>query len=163
MRSWPNRVAMSNDARKSKVAGKFDIAPLPSGAKSCLGGWQLAINQHSKNKGAAWEFIKWMLQYDAQQYLAVKEAFPVTLQQVYQDSYVLQNNLLQNQPFFSKLRPILTNAQFRPVSPDYQRIANAIELRVNQALRAPIENIQYSPAKALQDLKKDLGQIVQPG
>src|SRR6266542_5266375 len=99
-----------------------------------------------------------MLQFDAQQYLAVKEALPVTLQQIYQDPYVLQN-----QPFFSKLRPILTNAQFRPVSPDYQRIANAIELRVNQALRAPVEKTQYSPAKALQDLKKDLGQIVQPG
>jgi len=158
MRNWPNRIVQSNDARQSRIAGNFDIAPLPSGAKSCLGGWQLAINKFSKNQDAAWEFIKWMLQYDAQQYLAVQEDFPVTLQSIYKDPYVTQNNI-----FLPKLQPILANAQFRPVSPRYQDIAKAIELRVNQALRAPGEKTQYSPAKALQDLKKDLEQIVQPG
>jgi trehalose/maltose transport system substrate-binding protein len=64
---------------QSNFTGRnFQIVALPSGpkapSKSCLGGWNLAINNFSPNKDAAWKFIHWMLQEDAQQYLAVKES-----------------------------------------------------------------------------------------
>ncbi len=159
MRNWPSCIALSNDASRSKVAGKFDIAPLPAGTqptRSCLGGWQLAINGFSSNTDAAWEFIKWMLQPDAQQYLAIKEGFPVTLKDIYSpESYFNKPESPYYNPFFNKLEPILNHAQFRPVSPHYQEIAKAIEVHVYRALLK-----QVSPATALQALQADLEIII---
>ncbi len=159
MRNWPNIIAWSNDASQSKVAGKFDIAPLPAGTqptRSCLGGWQMAINGSSPNKEAAWEFIKWMLQPDAQQYLALKEGFPVTLEKIYSpNSYFNKPESPYYNPFFGKLEPILKQAQFRPVSPHYQEIANTIEAHVYRAFLK-----LDSPATALQALQTDLERII---
>jgi len=159
MRNWPNIIAWSNDASQSKIAGRFDIAPLPIGtqsSQSCLGGWQMAINRFSPNKEAAWQFIKWMLQPDAQQYLALKEGFPVTLKSIYApNSYFNKPESPYYNPFFSKLEPILNQAQFRPVSPRYQDIANTIEAHVYRAFLK-----LDSPAAALQALQTDLEVII---
>jgi multiple sugar transport system substrate-binding protein len=162
MRNWPNYIALSNDASQSKVAGKFDIAHLPAGtqpSQSCLGGWQLAINRYSKNQAAAWEFIKWMLQPDAQQYLAIKEGFPVTFEKIYTNNYFKLPESPYYNPFFNKLEPILNHAQFRPISSHYQEIANKIEKHIYRALLK-----LDSPATALQELQAELEIIIgQPG
>lgn len=49
------------DRSKSKVVGKvgYDIIP---GGYPILGGWSLAINEKSRNKDLAWEFLKWTCQ-----------------------------------------------------------------------------------------------------
>ena len=60
---WSVRVQLANDPKLSKVAGKFKSAPMVSkdGKSSVapVGGWIMCINQHGKNKDAAWDFIKW--------------------------------------------------------------------------------------------------------
>src|SRR5262249_19039267 len=52
MRNWPGVIAKSSNLGTA-VADKFNITTLPSQSKSCLGGWQLAINSSSQNKDAA--------------------------------------------------------------------------------------------------------------
>ncbi len=164
MRCWPNISAWSKDASRSSVAHKFGIAPLPSEAKSCLGGWQLAINRYSPNQEAAWQFIQWMLQKEAQYPLAVFEGFTVTLASIYQDKDVQAWNPLfafLNQPSVSSpkkslLEALLDNAQLRPVSPCYPQIASAIEQRINDALLKLVE-----PDIALQKLQLDLEDVMQ--
>ncbi len=152
MRNWPSHFFWSNDARQTKIAEEFTVTQLPSAARSCLGGWQLAINKFSPHKDEAWTFIQWMLQRDAQQYLAVKEAFPVTLNSVYNDPYINDLN-----PFFNKLPSILQNAQWRPISPYYPDISNAIQQNIHQALA---QQDQFPPEKALHNLQNDLERIV---
>lgn len=165
MRCWPSSSALSKDYSQSKVAQSFGFAPLPSGAGSCLGGWQLAINSYAstEDQQAASQFIRWMLQEEAQQYMAVKEGFPVTLKSLYQDSYVQDWNpvfayLNQSSSSPSKgslLDSLLHNAQLRPISPYYPQIASAVANHINRAL-AGLE----TPEQALQSLQIELESIV---
>jgi trehalose/maltose transport system substrate-binding protein len=63
-RNWPYAYSL-NEAKGSKVAGKFAVAPLPHGANggnsvATVGGWQLAVSKYSKHQDAAIEFVRYM-------------------------------------------------------------------------------------------------------
>jgi multiple sugar transport system substrate-binding protein len=155
MRNWPYAYALGNDATQSKVAKKFEIASLPYGGSgtaghSAIGGWNLAINAFSKNPDAAWEFIKFMLQPEAQKKLALDASLTSTLQSVYTDS-----DVLAKQPLFGKLGPILKNALPRPVSPKYSDVSDAIQRNVFQALTKKV-----SVSEALSNLAQNLQSVV---
>jgi trehalose/maltose transport system substrate-binding protein len=154
MRNWPGAISDSKNNAKSQVSEKFDVSKLPAPAIPCLGGWQLAINSYAESakQDAAWEFISWMLQEDAQQYMAVKDAFAVTLASIYDDPSVQQAN-----PFYSSLKSSIDHAQFRPIAPHYQCLANEIELHVHRALA----DQTYLPARALQDLQIALEKVLE--
>ncbi len=154
MRNWPGPITASSDANSPLVAEKFQVVTLPSHSQSCLGGWELTINKFSPHKDEAWKFIHWLLQENAQQYLALKEAFPVTLQSVYDNSYVQEQ-----MPFYSSLKDIIEGAQFRPMSPHYQScVSAAIQQCVHNALANPS---CYTPQMALTDLERELRKILQ--
>jgi multiple sugar transport system substrate-binding protein len=61
--------AAFKDPKQSKIMDTFSVAPLPAGPKSarttgvCHG---RGINKYSKNKEAAWEFVKWVTAKDQQ-------------------------------------------------------------------------------------------------
>jgi trehalose/maltose transport system substrate-binding protein len=63
MRNWPYAYSLAQ-AKGSKVAGKFAVAPLPHGAGghsvATVGGWQLAVSKYSKHQDAAIEFVRYM-------------------------------------------------------------------------------------------------------
>ena|SRR5579883_2357627 len=155
MRNWPYAYSLGNDARQSKVAGKFDIHNMLYGGSnttghSCIGGWNLAVNAFTPSVDAAWSFIHYLLQADAQKSLAVNASLTPTLKSVYQDPEVQQK-----QPLFTKLAPILQTALPRPVSAKYPDVSNAIQLRIHQALLK-----QVTPAQALSQLASDLQPLV---
>jgi len=157
MRNWPGVITASSDAHAA-TAEKFQVVTLPSGpqgpSRSCLGGWNLAINNFSPNKEKAWKFIYWLLQEDAQQYLALKESSPVTLKSVYANKYVQEQI-----PFYPLLKDIIEGAQFRPMSPHYQTcISGAIQQCIHEALANPS---CYQPEMALADLERELNRILQ--
>jgi multiple sugar transport system substrate-binding protein len=154
MRNWPYAYSLGN-ASGSKVAGKFDIHSLPYGGSgtvghSCVGGWNMAINAFSKNPDASWSFMQYMLGPDAQKQLAIKGSFTPALKSVYSDP-----DVMQKQPLFTKLAPILQNAISRPVSPVYPDLSNIIQNHVHQALTKTV-----SPAAALSALQSELQALV---
>lgn len=59
--NWPYMYSMANDPAQSKVAGKFAIAVQPKGVKQSTAAWSwgYAISSSSKNKEAAFEWLKW--------------------------------------------------------------------------------------------------------
>lgn len=155
MRNWPYAYSLGNDASQSKVAGKFDIHAMLYGGSnttghSAIGGWNMAINAFTPDSDAAWTFIHYLLQSDAQKSLAVNASLTPVLKSAYQDS-----DVLSKQPLFGKLAPILQNALPRPVSAKYPDVSNAIQLRIHQALLK-----QSSPAQALSQLASDLQPLV---
>lgn len=155
MRNWPYAIALGNDTKNSKIAGKFDISSLPYGVSgqtghSAIGGWNLAISNFSKNPDAAWTFVQYLLSADAQKTTAINASLTVTLQSIYSDPAVLAK-----QPLFGKLLPILKTALPRPVSPKYTDVSNAIQQRIHSALTK-----QSTPAAALSGLASDLQGIV---
>jgi multiple sugar transport system substrate-binding protein len=155
MRNWPYAYSLGNDPKQSKIAGKFDIASLPHGGSgtaghSAIGGWNLGINAFSKNPDAAWEFIKYTLQPEAQKEGAIGASFTVTLQSIYDDS-----DVQSKEPLFTKLKPILQNALPRPVSARYSDVTNVIQRHVYQALKK-----QVSPAQAISAMESELKPLV---
>jgi trehalose/maltose transport system substrate-binding protein len=63
MRNWPYAYSLA-EAKGSKVAGKFAVAPLPhgpgGGSVATVGGWQLAVSKYSKHPDASIEFVRYM-------------------------------------------------------------------------------------------------------
>ncbi|MEP1207827.1 MAG: extracellular solute-binding protein [Rhizobiaceae bacterium] len=61
--NWSVRTPLFKDPKISKVTDKFAVAMFPhaKGAKAVppVGGWVMCLNAHSKQKDAAWDFMKW--------------------------------------------------------------------------------------------------------
>ena len=113
MRNWPYVWSPLN-AADSLVAGKVDVAPLPKGgpggkSSSTLGGWQLAVSKTSKHPEEAAELVQYMTSMAMQKQHAISGAYLPTIMALYEDPEVLEAN-----PFFSKIKPILEHAVARP-------------------------------------------------
>ncbi|HXW00910.1 MAG TPA: extracellular solute-binding protein, partial [Anaerolineae bacterium] len=113
MRNWPYAWALLN-SQDSAVAGKVGVAPLPQGGPrghhaATLGGWQLAVNKHSNNPEAAADLVRFLSSKKVQKHRAIAGAFAPTIMDLYDDPEVLDAN-----PFFAELRPVLEHAVARP-------------------------------------------------
>lgn len=61
VKNWPYMYAMAKDPEQSAVSDKFAVAVQPAGKEQSTAAWTwgFGISNSSKNKDAAWEFIKW--------------------------------------------------------------------------------------------------------
>ncbi|MDI6641284.1 MAG: ABC transporter substrate-binding protein [Elusimicrobiota bacterium] len=130
LRNWPYVWAL---AQKSIVQNKVGIAPLPHfpGGKSsaCLGGWNLAISKFSKNKDVALKFVKFMTSFEAQKIYAIKGGRLPTRKAVYIDKEV--NKFA---PYYKELYRCFISARPRPVSPNYSKISDILQIEIHKAL-----------------------------
>lgn len=94
MRNWPYAYAQGNDPTKSKIVGKFNIAPLPHdpGQKSCgtLGGWQIGVNKFSKNQDAAIELTRYLTSKEMQIWRAIVGGYVPLQKEAASDPAVLK-------------------------------------------------------------------------
>jgi len=158
MRNWPYAYVLGNDGGQSSVAGRFATHSLLYGGKnhqghSSLGGWQLGINVFSDpaRKEAAWEFIRYMLQPEAQKMGAITASWVMALQSLYEDQ-----DVLQKVPVYRDLPSILQAAVPRPAITDYASISTIIQFYIRQALLG-----QMSAAQALNTLAGELKKRMQ--
>jgi len=56
--AWTTGVFFFNDPAKSKIVDKWEVMSMPGGY-TLMGGWSIAVSEYSKNKEAAWAWIKW--------------------------------------------------------------------------------------------------------
>ncbi|WAH38176.1 ABC transporter substrate-binding protein [Alicyclobacillus dauci] len=134
LRNWSYAWSDSQNAKNSKVVGEVGVAPLPtfqgsgSNGYSCVGGWDLYVNPHTKNMAATLQFIDWMTGKDAQTILGK------------QFSEIPTNKEVATDPALKSVSPVfsnLTNIKYtsRPSqTPDYPKVSKAIYDNVNQAL-----------------------------
>jgi len=135
MRNWPYADAILA-GKDSKVAGKFDIAPLPGpdghGASS-LGGHSLAIGAYSKHKATAFKFLQFIESEDIQRNdLNVGTLAPV-LTALYSDPTETAKF-----PYLPILLQSIQTAVPRPVTPFYPAVTKAIETNVYAALQGSV-------------------------
>jgi multiple sugar transport system substrate-binding protein len=154
-RNWPYVWAIVQDeAKKSKVENKIGVVPLPHfpGGRSsaCLGGWNLAISEYSKNKDTAWKFIEFMTSYEAQKIYAIKGGRLPTREKVYRDSEVLKFA-----PHYEQLYRCFITARPRPISPDYSKISDTLQVELHKAL-----TLRKSPQQALDYAKTQIEKIL---
>ncbi|MEJ2697518.1 MAG: ABC transporter substrate-binding protein [Candidatus Sulfobium sp.] len=152
-RNWPYAWEVSNDPARSRVAGKVGIAKLPHfpGGKSysTLGGWQLAISSYSKNKEAAWTFIRFLTSRKIQKQLAVQAGFAPTRKALYGDADVLKAN-----PQFRSMKDVFVTAYPRPRSPLYPAISNILQRYFSSAISDRDSNVEGEALRASKEMKK---------
>ncbi|KIL38983.1 hypothetical protein SD70_22835 [Gordoniibacillus kamchatkensis] len=98
--------------------------PKPDGGESVgtFGGFNLAINEKSKNKDLAWEFIKYSTNFDNQKFITMLTPAHKKAAQEY---------LKQKRKFPDVIYSQLTNATYRPSVANYPQIAD-IQLQATQ-------------------------------
>jgi len=132
MRNWSYAYALGN-AKGSKVAHKFKVAPFPQfeGGKSAaiLGGHNLVISAYSKNPKGAVELIEYLTSPEIEKVNFADFSITPTTTATYSDPEV-QKKI----PFADALLKNVQAAHARPVSPVYPQISQAIYKNVNAAL-----------------------------
>ncbi len=151
MRNWPYAYALGN-SDGSPVQGLFDVGPLPqgqAGSAATLGGWQLAVSEHSRFPDEAAELVRFMTSTETQKYRAIEGSYNPTRLSIYNDPEVLAAN-----PFFEAMPDILSGAVARPSSvtgEDYEAVSTAFHTQINEVLRG-----ETTPAQALRTVEQNL-------
>jgi ABC-type glycerol-3-phosphate transport system substrate-binding protein len=132
-----NFASVFEASENSKVVGKIGYAPVPAGpagqdpAIACA---SLNINAKSKNKGAAWEFIKWATSSESQLKMSLDGSrSDVTRNSVFSsDDYRSLYNW-DNGKFIDSTQAMMNimRGDYRPVYyPEWVQIGNAIAIQV---------------------------------
>ena len=155
MRNWPYPVPLLRDSSSSKVAGKFGVAPLPSGpggaSTSAIGGAQLAINRHTEHPEAAWAVIDYLTRPEQMKERAqVVGQFP-TRSSVYDDPSLA--TALAIPP--ATVRGIIEHAAPRPVTPVYTQLSDILQIQLHRALTR-----QTTPKEALNRARQEMQQLL---
>lgn len=158
MRNWPYAWALVQ-AADSPVRGKVKVAPLPKGGPAgkhtgTLGGWQLAVNRHSRNTRAAVDLAVYLTSPEEQKRAALKASLNPTQPALYQDRDILLAN-----PFMGELLQTFTSAVARPsrvTAGRYNQVSSAFWNAVHDALtgRAPAEQSLSRLARTLTRLSR---------
>ncbi|MDN0193492.1 ABC transporter substrate-binding protein [Streptomyces sp. S.PNR 29] len=149
LNNWPYVYSL---AQKSKIAGKFAVAPLPGlngPGTSSLGGSNLALSSFAKNKATALDFMEFFSSEESARYF-LKNA---SLAPPYADLY--DNATLDKQyPYLPVLKQSITRAVPRPRVVQYGDVTSAVQQEAYAALTG-----KKSSAQALKDLQAELRKL----
>ncbi|GAA1393663.1 ABC transporter substrate-binding protein [Luteococcus peritonei] len=138
LRQWPYAYSlMQAKDGSSKVAGKFDIAPLPGltgPGVSTLGGHNLAISKTAKNLGTARDFIKWYTDEAQQKVAAQKATLAPSRESLYSDA-----ELTKQLPYLPTLVESIKTAKPRPQVVQYNDATQAIQDATYQVIQGTSE------------------------
>lgn len=152
-RNWPYAWQVSNDPERSRIAGKVGISKLPhfAGGKSyaTLGGWQVGISSYSKNRKAAWEFVKFLTGEKAQKIFALKGGRAPTRKDLYEDP-----EILDTYPHFSDMKEVFLTAYPRPVTPLYPAVSNILQRYFSKAISSPDIDLENEAGEASKEIEK---------
>ena len=120
------------------------------GKVSMSGGWTLALGSKSKNKEAAWNFIKLALnKKNSLNFDILDTQIPVRTDVASDPKYTGSN---PTNAFFSSLVPV---THFRPATSDYPKVSNAIQVAMESVMTG-----QQSPPQAAEAYDSALKQAV---
>lgn len=157
MRNWPYAYSLGN-GEGSAVRGLFDVAPLPSGgagSAATLGGWNVAVSQHSEHKDAAIALALYLAGPEAQKRRAIVSSSLPTLPALYDDA-----EIAAAQPIIPLWKDVLANAVPRPSAPakvKYNELSSKFWGAVHETLSgngSAAENLEVLELD-LTDLKGD--------
>jgi trehalose/maltose transport system substrate-binding protein len=166
MRNWSTAWAPSNapdtvTGQASKVAGKFDVAPLPQGNNTpggshaaTLGGWQLAVSRYSQHPAEAAQFVAFLAGKDHEKVRALNGSYLPSIKDLYNDP-----DVLAAYPYFKRLYNVFTGAVARPstvTAGAYNDVSTAYFTAVHAMLTG-----ELAPSNALPNLQTQLQAILE--
>ncbi|MCS7061411.1 MAG: extracellular solute-binding protein [Anaerolineae bacterium] len=138
MLNWSTAIKNHKNPDLNPFADKIETAFSPLGAeagKYGFGGWGIGINADSKNKEAAWMFIKWITSPEVQKEWVDNNGSPI------RRSTLTDPELVKKYPWF----PILLESfekgdgDYRPREPWYSKMEDVIGSEVNAYLVGQID------------------------
>jgi multiple sugar transport system substrate-binding protein len=155
MRNWPYPVPLMQDGSKSRVAGKFSVAPMPAAPggshTAAIGGAQLAINRHAEHPEAAWAVIEYLTRPEQMRERArVVGQFP-TRSGLYDDPALASGLIIPP----ATIRRIIEFAVPRPVTPVYTQLSEILQIQLHRALTR-----QSEPAPALAQAQTQMQRLL---
>jgi multiple sugar transport system substrate-binding protein len=157
MRNWPYVYGLLDTEISQLSADQIGIALIPSSSNahtrySCLGGWNLMINDRSSNEkqDAAWTFIQYLTDPGPQKRRAIEGGFLPTRPQVYDDPEVQAQA-----PGIALSRAAVDRARVRPVSPYYMELSPRIARAFTRTLGGA-----FSGREAVSRLEDELHAIL---
>ncbi len=153
-RQWPYQWNLANATDgTSKVAGKFDVAPLPGKdgpGVSTLGGHNFAISSFAKNKATALDFIKFFSSEENEKSNLLATSQAPTRSALYDDP-----ELVDKFPYLPTLKASIEAAAPRPKVVKYGDVTAAIQEAAYSAITGDTPTDQ-----ALSDLQSKLEQLI---
>jgi multiple sugar transport system substrate-binding protein len=155
MRNWPYAFPLMQDSAQSRVAGKFAVAPMPSGPggshTAAIGGAQLAINRRTEHPQAAWAVIEYLTRPEQMRERAqVVGQFPTRFA-VYQDPDLASGLAIPP----ATVRRIIEYAVPRPVTPIYTQLSEILQIQLHRALTR-----QSEPERALAQAQSEMQRLL---
>jgi len=155
MRNWPYAFPLMQDTAQSRVAGKYAVAPMPSGPNgehtAAVGGAQLAINRRTEHPDAAWALINFLTQPEQMRERArVVGQFP-TRSAVYDDPELASGLAISP----ATVRRIIEYGVPRPVTPIYTQLSEILQIHLHRALTR-----QAEPAAALARAQMEMQRLL---
>jgi multiple sugar transport system substrate-binding protein len=134
MRNWPYAYVLLTDSARSRVAGRFGVAPMPAAERgtrtASLGGAQLAVNAHSRQPREAAALIAFLTQPEQMLERArVAGQFP-TRPALYETEALAR--VLAMPPADAK--GVIERATPRPVTPVYTELSQILQVQLHRAL-----------------------------
>jgi multiple sugar transport system substrate-binding protein len=134
MRNWPYAYALLIDSARSRVAGRFGVAPMPAAAggssTAALGGAQLAVNAHSRQPDEAAALIAFLMRPEQMLERArVAGQFP-TRPALYETEAL--GRVLAMPP--AEAKRVIERATPRPVTPVYSELSQILQVHLHRAL-----------------------------
>jgi multiple sugar transport system substrate-binding protein len=137
--NWSSSGGAFVDPRSSVeiVAKNTDVAYLPRMSRSDppsvpFGGWALVMNKHSKQKEAAWEFIRWLSDPEIQKDYAADNGTP------FRYSTLRDRELQKGRPWYELILKAeeddLVRPEYRPRFPPWVKMEEALGLRLSEAM-----------------------------
>jgi multiple sugar transport system substrate-binding protein len=136
LRNWPYAWQVANDPKRSRVAGRVGVGPLPCfrghASAAALGGWQYGVSAFSHHPDLAFRFVAFMTSEEMQRYFAVRASLAPTRAALYSDREVLAAN-----PQFAAQAGAFRAALPRPVTPVYPAVSSVLQRFFSEALSRP--------------------------
>jgi ABC-type glycerol-3-phosphate transport system substrate-binding protein len=155
MRNWPYAYALLQDAARSRVAGRFAIAPVPSapgGAPTAaLGGSVLAVNAFSEDRDVAYALIDYLLQPTQLLERARLTGEYPPCPEMY-ETQALGDALKMNP---GDARRVIEGAVARPATPVYTELSEVLQIALHRALTD-----QQDPRAALREAAASMREIL---
>ncbi len=146
MRNWPYAYGLLLDERTSRVAGRFDIAPMPAAPDgepaATLGGSHLAINRYTDDPEGSWALLRFLTAPEQ-----MIERAEVTGQLPARPALYDTDAIAAALPMdIAAARAIVDRAVPRPVTPIYSQLSEILQIALHRALTR-----QVDPSSALRE------------
>jgi multiple sugar transport system substrate-binding protein len=151
MRNWPYAWALLQDERRSRVANRIRVAPMPAAEggrpSAALGGAQLAINRYTREPELAAALVEF-LAAPAQMLERARVATQLPARRSLYDSAELARALPMP---IDDIRTALAATVARPVTPVYSEMSEILQVHLHRALTS-----QEQPSVALHEAAREI-------